>query len=107
MNTPKRLERLSTAAPYVKKINSETILCMQLKKEPKGIYRGYFQIFGNITKKEITYFEEIVDETTFEAEEIKDFLSKNFAIVTMIDPIREQITKETGRIFFVCKKKNS
>lgn len=105
MNTVRRLERLSTAAPFVKKINANTLLCMQLKKVSGKIYRGYFQIFENLHKKEVSYIEEIVDETTFEAEVVQDHLRKNFTIVASVDPVRERVSIDTGRIFFVCRKK--
>lgn len=106
MNTIKRLEKLAKFPPFVKKVNDNTLFCMTLKKE-HNVYRGYFQVFEGLNNENITYVNEIVDENSFEVDMVKKSLLKYFTIEEMVDPYRKKITQNTGRIFFVCKKKQA
>lgn len=105
MNTKKRLDRLSLIDPYVGKLDRHTLTCVKIIDLKKNAYDIKFQIFEDIHKDTVVYTEEIVRETAFPTEEIKDLLLQQFTLEKMVDPIRKRITVNTGRIFFVCRRK--
>lgn len=105
MNTVKRMEYLSTMPPYVKKLNKNTIACTKITKSAKFVYRGTYQFFSHIDKDSIQYTEEVVDESAFELEQVKESLEQYFTVMKMIDPVRKRVTKNSGRVFFVCRAK--
>ena len=105
MNTTRRLERLSLLEPYVAKIDDDTLTKVKIDKLSPHRYKINFSIFENILTDKITYIEEVVEESAFDTERVKNTLEKYFTIEKMVDPIRKRVTKNSGRIFFVCRKK--
>lgn len=105
MNTQKRLERLAQAEPYIGKLNKTTLTKVVFRKTKEYLYSINFELFENIHQEHVTFTEETVEESTFPIDQVKKSLGKHFHIIKMVDPIRKRITKNTGRVFFVCKKK--
>lgn len=105
INTLTRLEKLSELPTYVKKVNSTTLSAVKISKETNNRFFIKFQVFEHINKKNVEYFEEQVYESAFPISRVKRLLSQYFDVLETIDPIRTSITKETGRVFFVCRKR--
>ena len=105
MNTTRRLERLSRLEPYVGKLNKNTLTKVKINKKSSDTYEINFSIFEDILTEKIIYTEERVEECVFDTERVKNTLEKYFTIEKMVDPIRKRVTKNSGRIFFVCRKK--
>lgn len=105
MNTVIRLEKLSTYGAAVFKVDKNVIITMKVNKEKSNLYYVKFQMFEDINKKDVVYTEEVVYESAFESEVVEELLSKNFKLLKKLDPSRKRITKESGRIFYVCKLK--
>lgn len=104
MNTPKRLQTLTTFPPHVKHLKKDTIAFEKLSEKRKHIFELQIAIIENIYSTTPRAFEEIVEETTFSKEKIIKELNKHFIIEKMLDPFRKRVTKNTGRIFFACRK---
>jgi cyclopropane fatty-acyl-phospholipid synthase-like methyltransferase len=104
MNTQKRLESLSSLPTFAKKINSTTIAAIKILKAKKNQYVIRFQIFESITSPTISYLEETVSETSYDINAVKNEISQRFKILKMVDPFRDKVSDESGRIFFVCKR---
>lgn len=105
MNTKRRLDRLSATEAYVGKLNKETLLRMKITNKGSQNYIHSFHIYENICSENVKYAEETVEESAYPTEKVIHALSDSFTIEKMVDPIRKRITSNTGRIFFVCRKK--
>lgn len=105
MNTKRRLDRLSELDAYVGKVNTDTLVRMNIEKEGTSNYRLSFHLYEDITSDTVHLTEEIVEESAYPTEKVIDALSNYFTVEKMVDPIRKRITSKTGRIFFVCKRK--
>ena len=104
VNTPKRLQTLATFKPYVAKLNKNTIAIAKITKE-RNIYPLRISILERINASDIGLIEESIEETAFDIQKIKNSLEKYFIIVKTLDPFRKHISKNTGRVFFACRKK--
>lgn len=104
MNTIKRLEELVDLPAYVKKDKNQ-LLCAKVLRAGNNLYNARFEIFSDVTKEKVDIIEENGNESAFSIKRVKHSLEKYFKIEKMVDPYRETIGKNTGRIFFVCKKR--
>lgn len=102
MNTPKRLNTLTTFKPYVQRINSHTVALEKITKEKNNLYKLQIYILENIHTNNISVLDELIVETTFDKNRVERALEKYFIIKKRIDPFRKRVTKNTGRIFFAC-----
>lgn len=103
MNTPRRMATLATFKPYLEKLDDDTLAFIKINQQDT-LYRGQFLIFEHLTTTP-TVIEEYVDEIVFPVEKVKKALEKYFVVEAMIDPYREKVSAETGRVFFVCRKR--
>ena len=104
INTPKRLNTLTTFPPYVKKLNKTTLAVEKLTMKKKNLYALQIAILENINSATPNIFEEIVEEAAFTKEKVTNEITKHFVLEKMFDPFRKYVTKNTGRIFFTCRK---
>lgn len=104
INTPKRLTTLTTFPAYVKKLNKTTLTIEKLTMKKENLYALQIAILENINTATPNIFEEIVEEAAFTKEQIINEIKKHFTLQKTLDPFRKYITKNTGRIFFTCRK---
>ena len=107
INTPKRLAAIADFPPYIKKLDKNTIAYEKLAAKKKNLFALHITVVENITADKPIVWEEIVEEAAFETQKIVEILQKHFIIKKMIDPFRKRVTKNTGRVFFVCKRRNT
>lgn len=105
MNTMYRLNGLSTLPTNVKKINNSLLSTAKISRQKRNLFSVTFQVFDHLDTPEISYFEETVFELGVSLPRIRKLLEPTFEIKKMIDPFRPRISRDTGRIFFVCKLK--
>ncbi len=103
MNTQKRHKALINLPAYVKK-EKDRIISFKILEAKKNICITRIEVFTNLTEKNVTLFEENILEASFSTIKILRVLKKYFTIEKMVDPFREKVTKDSGRIFFACKK---
>lgn len=104
MNTVKRHKALVELPAYIKKDNDRMVV-FKILQEKKNIYADRTQVFDNLNGKNVTLFEETIYESSFPTRKVIRAVQKYFTIEKMLDPFREKVTKDTGRIFFACKRK--
>jgi ubiquinone/menaquinone biosynthesis C-methylase UbiE len=104
-NTPKRMETIAALPPHVTKLNNDTLVCVKVSRERPYLYNGRFQIFQRIHDEKIEYIEENVRELVQPSQKIEVMLSQYFTLLKKVDPIRSRVTSQSGRVFFVCRKK--
>lgn len=104
MNTPVRMERLTSMSAHVGKLNKNTVTKTKITKRGKDRYAVEFEIFEDVCKNSVSYFHEDVQERVYTTKDFTHLLEPYFTVKKMIDPIRKRITSQTGRIFFVCEK---
>lgn len=104
MNTTKRLSSLVTRKPYVRRLRKDIIVFEQFSYVKSPIYNLQIAIIKDVGLKNLDVFEENVQEAVFDVKQVKNSLFKHFEIEKMLDPYRKKVSKNTGRIFFACKK---
>lgn len=103
MNTTRRLDTLCTFPLQIEKLDRDTFATIKINHSRKHLYNITFQIFSNTNSNKIEYLEEKVFESAFELTTVRDTLLRLFSIEQTVDPMRQELSEETGRIFFVCK----
>jgi SAM-dependent methyltransferase len=104
MNTVKRHDALAKLPAYVKK-EQETLMAFRVLPMKKHVYLTRIEIFSHLNNDKVQLFEENIPEASYPTSTVTKELRKNFTIEKMVDPYRENVGKDTGRLFFVCKKK--
>lgn len=105
MNTAKRHKALVTMPAYIKRVKDKLIVFKILQKA-KNVYADRTQVFSNFSGEKVDLFEENVLETSFPTKKVMEAVERYFIIEKMLDPFREKVTKDTGRIFFACRKRS-
>lgn len=105
MNTIKRLQRLSLNQPAVQRLDKDTLTYKKIHRKNDNEVRLHVLLFQNIHSKNISVTEQYVDESSFEVKEVQTALQKYFIIEQRIDPLRLRVTKNSMRLYFVCRKR--
>lgn len=105
-NTLARLELYAQQPPFIQRVGQQTLLCARVTKTRKDIYNVQIQLFENIGKKKITYYEDIIPERAFPLEMIRNTVAHYFLIEKIVDRDGQIIKEDSGRVFFVCRPKN-
>ncbi|PZM85582.1 hypothetical protein DLH72_01925 [Candidatus Gracilibacteria bacterium] len=83
----------------------ENTVCLEMFKKGK-VYEWLIKIFEKQDSGDYKLFEEVVREVSFPINAIKKELQKNnFEILEIIDYHYGQLTDQSERVYFICKKK--
>lgn len=102
INTINRLEELSAQFAGAKEFNGN-YLVMKVTNIGKNLTNWNLKVFEK--KQPNNYFltEEDVKEVSFPIKQVKTALMKKFKTIKLFDKNQKKPTKETSRVYFVCK----
>ncbi|MDD2871693.1 MAG: class I SAM-dependent methyltransferase [Candidatus Gracilibacteria bacterium] len=83
----------------------EDTVCLEMFKKD-GIYEWFVKIFKKSDDNRYDLIQEVVRENSFSINKIKKELKdKGFKILEMIDYHYGEVTAQSERVYFICKKK--
>jgi len=104
VNTLAKFDRLANSPTDFVQTHNEDIIVDTASRVGKGRLEFYTRIFEHRRKNEYALFEERITEAAFEQEKIVRGLKACFNVLAVVDSKGGKPTKESERIYFVCKK---
>lgn len=105
VNTLAKFDRLgNTSNDFIQKLGKDFIVD-KTSKIGKNKLLFHTRIFENQKNNDYKLFEEEVIEVAFEKDKIINALKKDFDVLTIFDPKSKSPSKNSERLYFVCKLK--
>ena len=105
VNTLAKFDRLgNTSNDFVQQLEKYIVVDKASKIENNKL-EFHTRIFENQKNNELKLFEEKVIEAAFQKDKILNALKKYFYILTVFDPKRKSASKDSERLYFVCRLK--
>jgi SAM-dependent methyltransferase len=103
VNTESKLARHSLERTWVRKFDGSYML-MKVQDLGKGIFNWKVEIFERQKGNQYKLWTENIKEVSFPVKRIMTALSYNFSSVKVFDPDRRHPSKNSDRLYFICKK---
>lgn len=104
INTLYKLNNISNAAPLIHEFDRNFLL-INVSKISTHTFNWSLKIFEHVRNMNYKLIQTNIKEAGFETAEIKKALIRHFDVLKMEDEEFNKPKKSTGRIYFVCRKK--
>jgi ubiquinone/menaquinone biosynthesis C-methylase UbiE len=102
INTLAKINKIESPRMSIQKLGKDLIV-NKMSTIARNKLEFHARIFENKNKNSYKLFEQKIVEVSFEKEKIINALNKQFKVLLVFDPKRKSPSKNSERLYFVCK----
>ncbi len=104
INTMFKLDYFTTISPIVHEFGKNNLI-ININKTGKNTFNWNLKIFEQVRLNNYKLTEADIKESSFEIFKIKNELEKYFNVLKIEDDTGKSVKENSGRVFFICRKK--